>query len=638
MKPVRLLLLISLACAGLCSLLTLWPGFRVYADAGDKTLKNWQVMWIGPKEAALASPPAEGSWLTSTPERPLTAIPEGSAGMWVHLVVPPTSGWQIPGLLADRLYGLDIAVYEGTRLLYESKRDFMFERNKLLLPLDSSEEPADLYIRILSVKQAGPAEAIRIGEYEPLSQRFVREGLPDFLFGTAIAFLGLIMSVCSGYLNRRQRGSWVSLCLIALSTGILIAAYSQPPYLYFEEYGNLFLFLFDLSLVVLFPALNAYVGRVFDGRFPLYVKFSKLQAGYSAFCLPVIAWHYTTGERNFALYDFFTNTVLGPLVLLQMLLIVVLAVVYAVRGSKDSLILTAGIFSLALSGALDLTFFYLSEERYVLILWKIGVALMIFSLVIILARRISADYSKLVSHSRELEMYNHRLQRTEKMKIISDLAASVAHEVRNPLQVTRGFLQLLAQKSDSANERYYHMAINELDRASTIITDFLTFAKPELDTVERINLSEEMNQVVTIIHPLAAMHGGDLHIEIEENLYIEGNASKFKQAVINILKNSIEALPPDGRIEIEAYAGEREVTIRIADNGEGMEEEQLARLGEPFFSTKTKGTGLGLMVTFRIIEAMKGTLEFRSEVGKGTEAIVRFPLAEENLVPDRIRA
>jgi signal transduction histidine kinase len=275
----------------------------------------------------------------------------------------------------------------------------------------------------------------------------------------------------------------------------------------------------------------------------------------------------------------------------------------------------------------------------VLFLWKFGVVILIITLVFILARRISADYAKLVTYSKELELYNHRLQHSEKIKVISELAASVAHEVRNPLQVTRGFLQLLADRTDELSKPYFDLATNELDRASEIITDFLTFAKPELETIVLLDITEEMKKLETMMTPLAGMQGGVLIFRIKENLYFYGNSSKLKQAFINIIKNSIEAIAMNGLIEIKAAAENGEVLFHVSDNGEGMEAEEIAKLGEPYFSTKTKGTGLGLMVTFRIIDAMKGTIEFHSTKGKGTEIIIRFPqVVPDTVLPDGVRA
>lgn len=626
MKTFRLTAMIPLVFATALALLAAWPT-SVYADSPAVLVSEWKVKWIAAGDPADRVPSAAEAWESSSVRHPLTTLPEGAVGMWVRIAIPPTANWDHPGLLVDRLYALDVAVYENGREVYRSARDFDFERNRLLIPLDKSGEDSEVYVRLLSKARAGLNSGIQFGNFNELSDRYVRKEMPDLLFGASIAFLALIMLLCSGYLNRRQRGSWISLSLIALATSTLIITYSSLPYLYFEEYGKALLLLFDVSLFALFPALHYYVAPMFEGRFAFFSKFGRWLTGYCIYCFAVMVLYKIVGDPIFPVYQLSTLWILALFILVQLTMIVVLSVLNAFRGNRNSIILTLGFLLLALSGVADLVLLYASESVHVLFLWKIGVLILIASLAIILARRISADYSKLLTYSKELELYNHRLQRTEKMKIISDLAASVAHEVRNPMQVTRGFLQLLSKKTDEDTRQQFSMAINELDRASAIITDFLTFAKPEMDTVELLDLQEEMRKIETIMNPLAAMHGGALQIRVPDNLLIRGNPSKFKQAFINMIKNSIEALKADGRIEIEAYAEEDTAVIRITDNGEGMEDGQIAKLGEPFFSTKTKGTGLGLMVTFRIIEVMKGSLEFRSAKGKGTEAIVRFPLA-----------
>lgn len=222
------------------------------------------------------------------------------------------------------------------------------------------------------------------------------------------------------------------------------------------------------------------------------------------------------------------------------------------------------------------------------------------------------------------------LQRSEKMEIISELAASVAHEVRNPLQVTRGFLQILGERSGNKEKEYLKMAVGELDRASVIITDFLTFAKPGLDIVDVFEVSGELKHVSGILLPLANLQGGSIELRLQQELQVTGSPAKFKQAFINLIKNSIESLQEEGEIVVTAWRTGNWVIISVKDNGEGMKVSELARLGEPYYSNKTKGTGLGLMVTFRIIEAMNGTIEFHSRKGEGTEVLIKLPASSMN--------
>jgi len=624
MKAVRWLWLVRLAVAA-AALAASVPAVA-YAEDTIVDIREWQVQWILADTASDTGPSDVLPWMKAGVRRPMTDIPDGTVGVWVRVEVPSTAGWSRPGLLIDRMYGLDVSVYNGDRLLSDSRRAFRIESNKLLVPIDSSAHPQELLIRIVTTgERAGIVSAVRAGDFTELSNRFVTRELPNLLLGTSIIFLASIMLLFSGYLQRKQRRPWISLCLIALTLGTMILTYSPLPYVYFEAYGNFLWMLFDISLIVLVPAFNAYIDHVFEGKYVYFTRFRFIQTVYSLFCLAVLALHVMSGERYYGLYLLFQNTIMGMMILTQLLLIIALSFHTAVKGNRDAVILSAGVILFALSAAADLTFYYISEKIYILFMWKIGVVLLIASLVTILARRISSDYTKLLNYSKELEFFNHSLQRTEKLKIISDLAASIAHEVRNPLQVTRGFLQLLAERTDEKSKSYFELATNELDRASDIITDFLTFAKPELDTVHVVDVSRELRKIEAMMNPMVSMHGGILTLQTEDDLYIYGNASKFKQALINLIKNSSEAIGADGRIDIRAGFAATDIYIQITDNGHGMDEEEIARLGEPFFSTKSKGTGLGMMVTFRIVEIMKGKIQFRSVKAKGTEVTLRFP-------------
>ncbi|MNI42582.1 Sporulation kinase A [compost metagenome] len=300
---------------------------------------------------------------------------------------------------------------------------------------------------------------------------------------------------------------------------------------------------------------------------------------------------------------------------------------YAIKGDKNAIIFSTGFIIFALLGVGELLYYYLIDRYYSLFLWKWGIACFLSSLIIILGRTFAENHQRIVEYSKQLETFNNELQRAERMEIISELAASVAHEVRNPLQVTRGFIQLLVEKQPASEKVYLNMALEELDRASDIITDYLTFAKPEAGKITNLNVLDEFIHIEGILIPMANMQGGNIFVHIPNDLFIKGNSSKFKQAFINIIKNSIEALNGEGEVQIWAYEENEKVHIHIKDTGEGMDEAVLARLGEPYFSNKTKGTGLGLMVTLRIIEVMDGTIKFSSQKGVGTEVVIQFPKA-----------
>lgn len=222
-----------------------------------------------------------------------------------------------------------------------------------------------------------------------------------------------------------------------------------------------------------------------------------------------------------------------------------------------------------------------------------------------------------------------RIIRAEKMEAVSHLAASISHEIRNPLTAARGFMQLLEQHHLSPEKRkqYVRIAIEELDRAEAIITDYLTFAKPAPESIEKLNVKTEIERVIDLLRPLANMNS----VEVKTTLApftIIGEREKFRQCLLNIMKNAIEAMPNGGVLQIYVSIEKQHVLIRITDTGIGMTKEQIERLGEPYFTTKgIKGTGLGMMVVYRIIESMNGTIHIKSEIHKGTEVSIYLPLS-----------
>lgn len=226
---------------------------------------------------------------------------------------------------------------------------------------------------------------------------------------------------------------------------------------------------------------------------------------------------------------------------------------------------------------------------------------------------------------------NERVQRAEKLELVSHLAASISHEVRNPLTVTRGFLQILESEDFTPEKRkeYFALAKSELDRAETIIRDYLTFAKPYPNKTEHLLLKDEINHVIEIISPLANMNSVSIHTDLKEEEMIVGEMQLFHQCLLNILKNGIESMDTTGGIlKVETLKKDHTVDVLISDTGVGMTDDQIKRLGEPYFSTRGKnGTGLGMMVVYSIVQSMKGKITVKSQVGEGTTFILSFPKA-----------
>ena len=227
-----------------------------------------------------------------------------------------------------------------------------------------------------------------------------------------------------------------------------------------------------------------------------------------------------------------------------------------------------------------------------------------------------------IIHYYDLQIYNqNQLQLAERLNTVSQLAASVAHEVRNPMTSVKGFLQLIKTDNNLSDKqmKYIDISLGELSRTEAIINDYLSLAKPSpKEEQEILNVSAELKCITDIMISYTNTHNIEIESFIEDNLFCKGKRNEFRQALINIMKNSVEAMPTKGILTIRSYKKVDKICIEIQDNGEGMTEKQVKKLGTPYYSTKDKGTGVGLTLTFGIIREMMGEICIESQVGAGT--------------------
>lgn len=217
------------------------------------------------------------------------------------------------------------------------------------------------------------------------------------------------------------------------------------------------------------------------------------------------------------------------------------------------------------------------------------------------------------------------LLNSEKLNVAGKLAAGIAHEVRNPLTVVKGFIQLMREQTDK--KTYFDIIQSEVDRIEIILSELLVLAKPHNIKFQEVNVKALMDDVKTLINPQALVNNVEIEMVNEcENCKIRCNENQLKQVFINFLKNGIEAMENGGLITIEIKKHrENKLNMRFKDTGSGIPPSILERIGEPFFTTKANGTGLGVMVSKQIIETHKGSVQFMSDK-KGTIVEVILPL------------
>lgn len=613
---------------GLLGILLFLPSSVSHAAENEhlRKLTSWEMIWLTDADELSLDKLSSNKvhWTTIHADDSIQRQRVNSAHtVWIKITLPENLQGST-GIFFEHIYGQQISVYEEGQVFFE--HDNYFNRNPLMLPLDEKDAGRTIYISAHSdMFKVGIDPDIWIGPYANVMRKYVSDGLASLVIGGLLILVSLLISAFSVFMFRLKYKLWVGVSALIGCLGFTILMNSSTIYTFYPEMGHLFYYFFVICFAVELPLLAYCFEQMFTSKDSVQMvrKLKIYLAGYTVFYILCTAVSVLYPD-SYPFTWFITGPVFGVVFVIELVILLYVTVKEALKGDKGAKLLSIGFGLFAITTITEWIIYY-AVPWSELTLDKWTILVFVGAIMTVKAQKLLGEYEQVVRYSEELEAFSNELQRSEKIKIISELAASVAHEVRNPLQVTRGFLQLMSKQEDAKNKKYVGIALEELDRASDIINDFLTFAKPEFDQISLINLAEEFNHIEGVLNPMANLEGGILHIDVPNNLWIRGNSSKFKQAFINMMKNSIEALQGNGEVSVKAYLRESDVVIHVQDNGIGMSQEELARLGEPYFSNKTKGTGLGMMVTFRIIEAMEGSIKYSSEKDVGTEAIIRFP-------------
>jgi len=225
----------------------------------------------------------------------------------------------------------------------------------------------------------------------------------------------------------------------------------------------------------------------------------------------------------------------------------------------------------------------------------------------------------------DLKETENLLRQSEKMSVVGELAAGIAHEIRNPLTTIKGFMQMHQEKVINIDD-HMDVLVDEIDRINSICNELLLVAKPSDVIFSNYHINTIVNEVTQLISTEASLQNTQINVIEREQFNAYCNDSQLKQVFINILKNALEAISTKGEVTITiADKNEDYFAVKVEDNGCGIEENRLKRIGEPFYSVKEKGIGLGMTVSYRIIETHKGSINITSEVNVGTSVEVLLP-------------
>ena len=214
----------------------------------------------------------------------------------------------------------------------------------------------------------------------------------------------------------------------------------------------------------------------------------------------------------------------------------------------------------------------------------------------------------------------------EKDKQLKNSLFKITHEVKNPIAVCKGYLDMLDVYDVKKAERYIPIIKQEISRSLNIMSDFMEFSKIKIDK-EIIDINMLLEDIEGDLHLLISSRNVRFTCKtVKEDVYVEGDYNRLKQVFINMVKNSLEAIDGEGKIDIITHILKGQYYIEIVDDGCGMNEETISRVKEMFFTTKVKGSGLGVSLSNEIIKAHSGSIDYSSKLGKGTRVVVKLPI------------
>lgn len=228
----------------------------------------------------------------------------------------------------------------------------------------------------------------------------------------------------------------------------------------------------------------------------------------------------------------------------------------------------------------------------------------------------------------EKEHWEAQSARLERLHLIGEMAAAIAHEVRNPMTTVSGFLQLFKRKGRELTEEAVDMMLEEISRANSIITEFLTMAKNKSSDLQPRSLQEIVTSILPLIQAEAVMNSKQALAELEPVPLLRLDEKEIRQMILNMALNGLDSMEAGGTLRIGIRLEGTSVLLQIADEGCGMTEDVLQKLGTPFYTTKDSGTGLGLAVCYSI--AARHNASIRVETGSGGSTfIISFPPLQE---------
>ncbi len=301
---------------------------------------------------------------------------------------------------------------------------------------------------------------------------------------------------------------------------------------------------------------------------------------------------------------------------LEYLFYILIFVVLTIKIKKqETIILT---FTCIKGIVMTIEEYYISNNQNIETIIKIIISLTVFYLIGILVINIISKIEETIS-------LNQTLKELEKEKNLKNSLFKITHEVKNPIAVCKGYLSMIDYDNKEKSQKYNEIILSEIDRALDIMDNFSQYTKISIKK-DIMDIDYLINDTIDSLMPIFKTKSIKIEYKSVDEIYINGDYKRLKQVLINILKNSSEAIKTQGLIKISIKQNKKTVTIEIKDNGCGISKENLEKIGNLFYSSKQKGCGIGVALSKEIISQHSGELIYKSEENKYTKVIIKLPL------------
>lgn len=572
-------------------------------------LVDWEFIWEAPAagipkgEAARYTPPS-GDWRKA--EHLMNLGGRGDSEiLWLRTMLPPTLVPKAHMLLqGSQLY----EVYIGDEFLFRHGSiqpdgdSHYIGTPPRIFPIPDHAAGKPVYIRLYSSgTDIGLYDTPVVAPRAVLFMTFVENQSVRFILGCFYMMIGFLALYPYYKLKQIHLFSFAGFtsafgAYTVIRTSLIYMLRDDPEFWMIMEL---------ITLVLAMASIIAFTEQLFGAG---YLKglnsLWKLHLLYGAVTIPLATLHFIEVPQMLKVYQL--------IILVSMVLVIGRVAVKAYDRDQDARVVLTGVIVFSGAGAVDIIrqMFFVESAFPELAYW--GVFIFLISLVTVIIRR--------------LLQLMVRLSNTEKLSVAGQLAAGVAHEIRNPITVIAGYLKLIQR--DPANRQMIEIMQGEVNRIDLIVNEFLFLSKPSAPKYGIRRMEVIIHSVLRLFEAQAASAGVIIRLQVDENLpSVECDDNQMKQVLVNILKNGLEAMEDGGQINISVTAAGGWMSVTVKDTGCGIPAEKLARIGEPFYTTKENGNGLGVMICRSIVENHKGRYTMTSAAGVGTTVSIEIPLS-----------